>query len=310
MAYPYISPAELLDAELGISWRNLPPQGGTASTTQTGQVQYQQLMDVIVRASGLCDLYCFQGTGTLATTTDVEERQTGRHMGALAGIDNNGYLWAQASVFPVISISSFRYGFPALGGTTWTVPTLSDLLIVGDRRNRIVYPTLLNRNMPFPYRVQYTYLNGFPNTNLTAACVAGATSLALADLTGIQANDKLTIYDRGVTELVTVAGTYTPGTGAGSVTLAAGTQFAHTPTARPAPAGGLPYDIRVSEMPSGIKNACLLICKMIGQLRGVTSLTMGRAGGSPTQGQPQGAGLDDEIPSEAQHDLDAFRRIS
>lgn len=302
MPSQYLTVAELLAAPLGLSLKStVPAPFSTGPAGVTGAQTYEELTNVVIRASTMADSYCQQ---VLGTTTDTEEKRTD---GFLAGIDQHGYLWVHTDYWPVISVSSFQYGYPQLGGTTWTVAALADLIL---ERTRIVYPTALPRRGTPPLRVQYTYLNGWPTTTLTGAVTAGATSLPVADATGLVAGGKLTVSDLGNTEVVTVAAGWTAATGAQSVTLAAGTAFAHTPIARPATAPAQPYDVGVSALPADIKEAVLLIVKELIDVRGSTALVMGRAGGVQGQQAQGGKGPTDElIGYEAQCLLDRYRRI-
>lgn len=295
MVSQYLTANVLQFAPLGVNWKSVVSQAATAPTQPTTGQIYAELTNIILRASALMDTYCQQ---VLAATTDSEEK---RADDSRSGIDRNGYLWVHTDYWPVRSVSSFQYGYPALGGTTWTVSTLSDLLLY---RSRIVYPGLLPRRGVPPLRIQYTYVNGWPTTLLTASTIVGATALPVADATGMVAGQSLTVYDGGNTETVTVAGTWTATTGAASVTLAAGMSFAHTIAARTAPQ---PYDVLVSALPPDVQTACLLICKELAEERGASALVMGRTGG--VAGVTPRETAAEKVPMEAQFVLDAYRRV-
>lgn len=89
---------------------------------------------------------------------------------------------------------------------------------------------------------QWTYVAGYPNTLLTAAATAGATSIQVQDTTGITASTVLRIWEPGLEEAVTVANTYTGGT---TLPLVAGLRNAHTNSA-PTGVSGLPADIHLA----------------------------------------------------------------
>lgn len=291
----YSTPAVLQYAPLGVDWQSVVSQAATApSRPTTGQV-YSELTNIILRASAMMDTYCQQ---VLAATTDSEER---RADDSRSGVDSNGYLWVHPDYWPVRGVTAFQYGYPALGGTTWTAATLSDLILYN---TRIVYPGLLPRRGVPPLRVQYTYTNGWPTTLLTASTIVGATALPVADATGMVAGQRLTVYDGGNTETVTVASSWTATTGAASVTLAAGMAFAHTIAARTAPQ---PYDVLVSALPPDVQEACLLICKELAESRGASGLVMGRSGGVAGV-SPHETALE-KVPEEAQYILDTYRRV-
>jgi hypothetical protein len=298
MPSQYLTVAELVNAPLGLALRTVPPAGATGPGGVTGQQTYAELTNIIRRASALADVYCQQ---VLGATSDSEEKWTG---GGLAGVDSNGYLWVHTDYWPVLSVSAFQYGAPSAGGTVWTAAPLADLILF---RERVVYPSAFaQRGMPL--RVQYTYLNGWPNALLTTAVSAAATSLPVADATGMVAGGKLTIYDEGNTELVTIAASWASVTGPAGVALAAGTQFAHTPLYRGAPPPAQPYDISVSALPADVKQAVLLICKELIETRGANALVMGRTGGigGNTAAVATAAG---KIPVAAQDVLGHYRRV-
>jgi len=294
----YVTVQEMLTAPLGVSLRNVSAKGSTGATGVTGQQTYEELQFVAQRASALADNYCMQ---VLGATLDTEEKWTGS---GLAWVDVNGYLNVHTDYWPILSVQSFQYSYPMLGSITWTVPLLTDLVTL---RERIVYPIFLaQRGIP-PMRVQYTYLNGWPNTTLTTAIAAGVTALPVADATGMVAGGKLTIYDEGNTEQVTIASSWVPVQGAASVTLAAATAFAHTPIFRPATPPAQPYDIAVSALPADVKQAVLLIVKELLEVRGANSLVMGRAGGV-SGSTTKGTASAEKVPIESQFVLDRYRR--
>lgn len=93
-----------------------------------------------------------------------------------------------------------------------------------------------------PVYVTWSYVAGYPNTTLSAACLPAAASVTVADPAGILPGDVLRIYDAGDTsstvgasEALTVASAYAPATPtvpptATSIPLAAPTQFGHEAT--------------------------------------------------------------------------------
>lgn len=136
-----------------------------------------------------------------------------------------------------------------------------------------------------PAYAQLAYVAGYGNAVLTANAVQGASTLDLDDITGIQANDALTIYD-GVSQETVVAATVTPAGSPtqvngvlqqpGTITLPAGvvTQYAHN-------AG-----VRVSELPSAITTACILIASaLLKRRRGAGGFVLETGGGVLDVGQ-------------------------
>ncbi len=299
----YVTVAELLAAPLGLSLRDVTP-GTALRPGQQGATQamtYDELTALAQRASAVADVYCEQ---VLGATVDSEEHWTGQ---GLAGIDGHGNLWVQTERWPVQQVLSFQYGLPQTGGTVWTLAAVTDVLLAGPAR--LVYPVgLPQRGWGQQLRVSYSYVNGWPVTTLTAAVIAGATTLPVADATGVQAGQRLTIFDLGQSEAVTVAEGWTPVQGAASVPLVNGTLFAHTPVLRPVSVGQQPYDIGVGALPPDVKEAVLLIAKALLDVRGASALVMGRTGGvSGTQGAPVG-GVQ-LVPVQAQEILQRYRRV-
>ena len=298
----YVTVSELLAAPLGLSLRDVTPgtalragqQGATVAMT------YDEVTALAQRASAVADVYCEQ---VLGATVDSEEHWTGQ---GLAAIDGHGNLWVQTERWPVQQVLSFQYGLPQTGGTVWTSAAVTDVLVAGVAR--LVYPAgLPQRGWGQQLRVQYSYVNGWPVTTLTAAALAGATSLPLADATGIGAGQRLTIFDLGQSETVAVASSWAPVQGMASVPLASGTLFAHTPVFRPVSAGQQPYDIAVSALPPEVKEAVLLIAKALLDVRGAGALVMGRAGG--VSGTKAPAGGIQLVPEQAQEILRRYRRV-
>ncbi|HEV7213828.1 MAG TPA: hypothetical protein VGP33_01790 [Chloroflexota bacterium] len=299
MPSQYLTVAELLTAPLGLSLRAAPASGATGPSGVTGQQTYEELTNVIRRASALADTYCQQ---VLAATSDSEEKWTGS---GLAGVDANGYVWVHTDYWPVLAVSSFQYGYPSAGGTTWTAVPPAELILF---RERIVYPSRFPQRGQPPLRLQYTYQNGWPNTLLAAPVAAGADALPVADATGLAAGSKVTIFDEGNTEEVGVASAWAAVSGPASVALAAGCLFPHTPIFRPATPPAQPYDIAVSALPADAKQAVLLICKALLETRGANALVMGRTGGVSGSRQLALPAVE-KLPLEAQSVLDHYRRL-
>lgn len=299
----YVTVAELLAAPLGLSLRDVTPSAALRPGQQgaTQAMTYDELTALAQRASAIADVFCEQ---VLGATLDSEEHWTSD---GLAGIDNDGNLWVQTEHWPVQQVLSLQYGLPQMGGTLWTAAAVADVLIAGQAR--LVYPAgLPQRGWGQHLRVQYTYVNGWPYSTLTAAVAAGATTLSLADATGIQAGQRLAIADLGSSETVIVASSWAPVQGAASVPLASGTLFAHTPMLRPPPAGQQPYDISVSALPPDVKEAVLLIAKALLDVRGGSALVMGRTGGvsGPTAQARMQVSL---VPQQAQEILQRYQRV-
>ena len=138
--------------------------------------------------------------------------------------------------------------------------------------------------------VQYTYVNGYPHTWLTAAAAQGATSIALDDTTGIvEGNTWLTIY-AGANQFRFLAGAVSNavnglGTGPGSVVC---------PALPYAVANTGAYPTFVSAMPGNAIEAGALAVRSFIKSASVGNVSAGataKAGGQLAR-DPLGAGAD------------------
>jgi hypothetical protein len=284
---PYLTPMEFRNAPTSVNSTALVP-GGTSAQ------QDAELTNLIARASSEIDTFCRQ---VLAATTDTEQ-MTGR-------IGRDGMMRLHPRYTPVRSVSALSYG---ASPDAMSTVTIDSTVWVAD--NRIVVPASLigaaSPTGPFPrpsiggrtVLVQVTYVNGYPNTTLTAD-VTAATALAVKDATGILPGDTLNVYDEtnGI-QTVTVAGSWTPTTGAASVAVTeAVTSLAGT---------------AVSGLPPAVKQACIHVVTALLKGRGATSLTMavatspGSAAKKPSGGSDGSSGWD---MAQAKSLLLPFRRV-
>ena len=107
-----------------------------------------------------------------------------------------------------------------------------------------------------------TYVNGYPNALLASNSLANASTLAVNDLTGFLPNQKFEVYDGANTELLTVASSFTPAQGAGTLSLANPTAYAHT------------SGVSVSALPPAVKQAAIFMTASILKARGNATLVM------------------------------------
>jgi hypothetical protein len=250
---PYLTIAEYKQAPTSIDVDNL------VSYSTDPAVQNAELANVIARASSWIDTYCNQ---VLAATTTTERQRL--------RMSPDGYIKVHPDYWPVVAVTSFSYGATPNGLATY--PDLSQAWI---EKQSIVVPWTagnmnwssagpLNLGMAGQPRgtvfCEYTYVNGYANTTLAASSSAGASSITVADSTGIVPNSKLTIYDGLNTENVTVSSTYTPGST--TVTLARNAVNAHS------------SGVCASALPPAIKQAAILATTAFLKVRGDSSLTM------------------------------------
>lgn len=108
-----------------------------------------------------------------------------------------------------------------------------------------------------PLTVQYSYVSGYANTQLSVDATIGATSVTVADATGIVVGKQLTIYDGIEEETVTVDSI------SGNVlTLKNSLVFAHT-------SGTV-----INEIPEDIQQATILLAGVLIKERGSVAITM------------------------------------
>jgi hypothetical protein len=267
----YLTVNEYKRAPTAINTSNLDYLAGLTDSSS----QDAELANVIARASAWIDNYC-QLPGGLAASVNTETRAV--------YLTRDGFLRIQPYNFPIIQLQSLQWRlypnaawttvdinniqvydryfenlmwFPFLSGPSLTVGT-SYAYPVSVPYMPYVDPTTRANIEDLQVTVQYTYINGYPNTTLSADVTAGASTITVDDATGIIAGKtSLTMYDGGKTEKVTVQSI------AGNVlTLTKPLIFAHS------------KGIAVSAIPADVKQACILVVNYLLKERGVNSITM------------------------------------
>lgn len=248
---PYLTVQEYKDAPTSIDYNNLVVGGNQAA-------QDAELANVILRASSYMNEYLNQSLVADSYTETQRVRVNGQGMIALH--PNNS---------PIISLSSFEYG--ADPNNLIALPDCSTAwfeaqqLIIPLSNLGLNYSSQGPLGFGFGYSprqqlfTQYTYVSGFVNTTIATA-TAAATSLTVADGTGIIAGQQYRIYDGSKSERITVASTYT--NGSTTVPLTSALAYTH--------AAGVAF----SNMPNAIKQACILITTAFLKVRGDNSMTM------------------------------------
>jgi hypothetical protein len=207
--------------------------------------QDAELYNILLKASAWADGYVRMsaGDGTLSAHTRVER--------ARLRVARDGRISYHTDHNPATALTALSIGTSP--GQLTAVTDLTNLWIE-DQRQIVGYPggitapgmAALQFGSPVvtgDLYTQWTYIAGFANTVLGAAVTAGATSLPVADATGIAAGTVLRIWDPGHEEAVTVAAGYTTGT---SIPLAAPLKSAHDPTTTPIGVSSLPSDAHLA----------------------------------------------------------------
>lgn len=248
---PYLTVQEYKDAPTSIDYNNLVVGGNQAA-------QDAELANVILRASSYMNEYLNQSLVADSYTETQRVRVNGQGMIALH--PNNS---------PIISLSSFEYG--ADPNNLVALPDCSTAwfeaqqLIIPLSNLGLNYSSQGPLGFGFGYSprqqlfTQYTYVSGFVNTTIATA-TAAATSLTVADGTGIIAGQQYRIYDGSKSERITVASTYT--NGSTTVPLTSALAYSH--------AAG----VAIGNLPNAIKEACILITTAFLKVRGDNSMTM------------------------------------
>jgi hypothetical protein len=201
------------------------------SGSSSGADQTAELTNILLMASAAADNYCEQPLAAHGVTQRLRCR-----------FDRDGNLKIHPDHNPVISVTSLGWGLNPTALTTYTAPAYwaeddRNLIFPMSGGGQAGWTGSLQFNTASPGAQVFTqmqYVAGRVSTLLTAASTAGATTLQLADTTGVMPGASYRIWEPGVEEYVTVAATWTPTAPAfpaaptpGAVPLASGALFAH-----------------------------------------------------------------------------------
>ena len=248
---PYLTLAEYKNAPTAIDLDNL------VWNSQDPDVQDAELSNVIARASSWIDTYCNQ---VLAATTETENMR--------ARISQDGTIRVHPRYNPIIALVGFSYGNPStqMNPVDPSLAWIEDYQIIipaGNLGFNYTYQGPLQFGLPATPRsemfINLQYVAGYANTTITSA-TQGATSLTVADPTGITAGLTLKIYDGFSSEFITVASTYT--FGSTTIPLTSPLAYSH--------ASG----VSISALPPAIKEAAILVTTSMLKVRGDNSMVM------------------------------------
>jgi len=248
---PYLTLAEYKNAPTAIDFDNL------VWNSQDPDVQDAELSNVIARASSWIDTYCNQ---VLAATTETENMR--------ARISQDGTIRVHPRYNPIIALVGFSYGNPStqMNPVDPSLAWIEDYQIIipaGNLGFNYTYQGPLQFGLPATPRsemfINLQYVAGYANTTIISA-TQGATSLTVADPTGITAGLTLKIYDGFDSEFITVASTYT--FGSTTIPLTSALAYSH--------ASG----VSISALPPAIKEAAILVTTSMLKVRGDNSMVM------------------------------------
>ena len=248
---PYVTIAEFKQAPTAIDVDDLVG-GGTAA------INDQELSNVIARASSWIDSHCGQ---VLASTEDTEALR--------ATVDRRGFLKIHPRYWPITQVVSLSYGplpnlMASVDVSTLWIEQETIVFPIQGFSSAFLGPIQFTGNYSTTQEqfVEVTYINGYPNTVLSASVTASVSSLPVTDLTGFSPGQRFSIFDGSNTEIVRVALSHVPAEGAGSLTLHAPTVYSHL------------TGVNASAMPPAIKQAAIYVTSALLKARGNAALVM------------------------------------
>jgi hypothetical protein len=274
MSTPYVTPAMLINAPLGISWKTIPSKDADAAA------QLAEQTNICWRASDLIDGYCNQ---PLRATLDTETVYGPDYRFTM---EPSGMAHVILSRWPILKVTAVKCSLASVFPRSWTTidPSMTDLdeslaahsgstatgaAGVGPSGIYIAPGYLSWWAGRRGYLVSVTYENGWPHAGLTADTgTARSNTLAVDDCTGFDSGGAVAmIYDGELTESVKVVST-SAATGPGTLTLSANTQYEH--------AAG----IIVSTLPQNVIWAAMLFSAAQAMARGATAMSVQSLPGS------------------------------
>jgi hypothetical protein len=247
---PYLTVAEYKNAPTSIDFDNLVVGGNSTA-------QDAELARVILRATSYLNEYLNQDLTAQSRTETQRVR-----------FNNQGNIALHPNHNPILSLSNFQYGNTPNNLTTLTdcstcwfedqqvIIPISDSQLTYSSQGPLGFGGGVARTQVF---TKYTYIAGYVNTTIATA-TATQTTLTVASGAGFLAGESYRIYDGGSSETITVASTYTYGST--TIPLTSALAFTH--------ASG----VAISNLPSAVKQACILATTAFIKVRGDNSLTM------------------------------------
>lgn len=246
--HPYVTAAQFSTYPTWLDLDDLVP-GGVANQ------QTAVLNDVLLAATQ----WAINTVEGMPLHAHLDSRNTRARTNAV------GRIVVKPAHIPVRQVVSFSYGWDPTAMAPLTLPDSSQWIEDGRSVSYLLNgPGALNFTGPqiqfgrgpgpnWETYVNWTYVAGYANTTLSAAAGVNATSLTLADPTGVLPGDLLRIWDDSNTasEAVTVSPTYVPPAPTwpptpASVPLASATGFAHG------------VGVGISDMPRDILQAVVM----------------------------------------------------
>jgi hypothetical protein len=243
---PYLTVAEYQAAPTSIDTSTLGAEG---------------LLETIGRASSWIDIHCCGAQGTLCATLNTE---TGRIL-----TDKWGRWIVHPRYWPILEVTAFSAGYDPAALFAQTLTAQSCWI---EEQQFIVSSALGITSSAGPLQfgpvgkpgseafAQWSYVNGWPNTTLNAAQLAGDTTIQPLSVVGIYPGSSLTIYDAPNDEPVQVAQTYVAG--AAVVPLTTGLVSAHV------------KGVSVTALPPAVKQAAIFLTTALIKTRGSSAVVL------------------------------------
>lgn len=229
-------------------------------------VQDRALHDLIVRASDMADRHVYGALGTLTATVNTgngryRQNRYGQFIihpdywpilevrSFSAGIDpgtQNAYSLTSSNV----SIEREQFIITAQAGLSNITTTYGSLGIVG-----------YNQGVDIQQFCQWTYVNGFGNTFLSAAVSAGTTAIPVQSVIGFYPGQTVTLWDGMNNENVTIASV-----GSTTITVSTGLTYAHG------------TGCNLSALPATVKQAVIHLVVGLVKQRGQGGLVLNELG--------------------------------
>lgn len=251
---PYITPNEYKAHPTGVDLSKLVPNGTQAQNDQA-------LLQVIRRASSLADGIC--GGKILAATVDT---QFGDY-----NVQRDGMVLIPLDWSPVLAVNTVTMG---LTPGTQIALTQDDNWALKDRILRVPTSFIGGPQVGCnPSKVWATvqYVNGWANTVLTSAPLAGATSITVNNALGIVPGMTLSLSGSAVSEFAVVDPSYVPSLSMNPTTV---------PLMSPLSFGYAIGDVFTS-FPPEVKLAVILLTTGIVKARGTKALAMASTRSAP-----------------------------
>lgn len=185
---PYILPKELLAESAGVDFSSLYPE----SMLTPEQKLMKVCREVTETLDDICGKYVYTSRKkyVLRSTEDTEADVTSERNQCV--INHLGQLVFICNYRPVRSVTSVKWGAVTVAPQDMSVAPAGNVFIDG---RDVVVTGMWESVRYIPVRVAVTYVNGFPNTVLTADAAAGQKLAVVDDLTGFMVGDVVEVMD-------------------------------------------------------------------------------------------------------------------